>query len=205
MHCSQIEDLLSSYIDHELLPEEILFVEKHLEYCHSCRQILADIQKTSNLLQSLPNVPMPDGFQEQLHELLAGVKQDTYISTKGRFGQNWLQCIFNSYRMVSAALILIVCFAAYSLTTFYRNMSYTEQMPALMNAEVAVSEDDNAESKSREKVMQSEQDVNLNSVTEENEKRPKSDQSKGHIFSIVAILIALPLLILINIPKFRRK
>jgi hypothetical protein len=36
---------------------------------------------------------MPDGFQEQLHELLAGVKQDTYMSTKRRFGQNWL-CVF---------------------------------------------------------------------------------------------------------------
>jgi hypothetical protein len=27
MHCSQIEDLLSAYIDHELLSEEMVFVE----------------------------------------------------------------------------------------------------------------------------------------------------------------------------------
>jgi len=205
MHCSDIEDILSSYLDNELLPEESIFVEKHLEHCYSCRQLLADMQKTSNLLQSLPNVPMPDGFQEQLHELLAGVKQDTYVSDKGRFGQNWLQSLLGSYRMVSAALILILCFAAYSFTSFYRNMSYSEQMPDLINAEVAVSEEDSAEFKSRERSLQTEKDGNQNTLTTENENRLMFNLSKGQIFSIVVILITVPLLILINISRFRRK
>ncbi len=56
-----------------------------------------------------------------------------------------------------------------------------------MNAEVAVSEDDRAESEFKARTLQSEQDINLTSATEENEKISKTNQSKGHIFSIAAI------------------
>lgn len=216
MHCSDIEDLLSSYLDHELLPEESSFVEKHLEHCDYCRQTLADLQETSNLLQSLPNVPMPDGFQEQLHELLVEVNRDTYVSAKERFGQNWLQRLFSSYRLASTALVLVLCFVVYSFSIFYKNMSYTDQAPALMNAEIAASQedgagdrlesqDDSAELESKERASQTKKDANLKTLTKGNESTLQSNKSKGQTFLIIVMMIVVPLLMVRIISKFRRK
>lgn len=205
MQCSDMEDILSSYLDHELLPEESTFVEKHLQHCSSCRQALTDLQRTSKLLQTLPSVPMPDGFQEQLHELLVEVHGDLSGKREGQFGQRRFQGLFRSYRLVSAALIFVLCIAAYSFSALNKNMSDKEQSPALMNAEIALDQADRTESESREKVSQLEKDTNLNTLTKENESNLKLNKSQGHLFLILTLIIAVPLLIAGIISKFRRK
>ena len=51
--CSEIQELLSSYIDDFLEPMEKEKVEKHLENCPQCQKELAELQQTVQMFASL--------------------------------------------------------------------------------------------------------------------------------------------------------
>ncbi|UCH35064.1 MAG: zf-HC2 domain-containing protein [Armatimonadota bacterium] len=54
MSCRDVRELLSSYLDGRLSPSEAAEVEAHIEVCDACREELAGLRMTSQLLGSLP-------------------------------------------------------------------------------------------------------------------------------------------------------
>ena len=53
---------LSAYIDKELTPEELAHYDAHIQTCQPCQAALADLQLTSALLSSMPQVAVPRSF-----------------------------------------------------------------------------------------------------------------------------------------------
>ncbi|MCK4420904.1 zf-HC2 domain-containing protein [candidate division WOR-3 bacterium] len=58
MNCERIEELLSPYVDGELLTAEIQEVDDHLEKCEKCRELLVDFQSLSIMVKSI-EIPEP--------------------------------------------------------------------------------------------------------------------------------------------------
>jgi hypothetical protein len=82
MNCKQVRDNLSPYLDQVLSQEEVNLVEKHLEKCSSCRQELIDLKKTLSLIQGLPELPVPESFQIDLHRKLEALQQEKETKNK---------------------------------------------------------------------------------------------------------------------------
>jgi len=68
MNCSQIQEMLSAYIDDFLDDFEKAEVEKHIQTCAICQQELIDLRHTVSLLRSLGEVCIPEDFHKQLME-----------------------------------------------------------------------------------------------------------------------------------------
>lgn len=66
MHCDDIHEMLSAYIDEVLDEQDVLEVEKHVRTCDSCRQELAALRETVKILNSLGEVTPPEEFRSQL-------------------------------------------------------------------------------------------------------------------------------------------
>ncbi len=71
MSCREIETLLALYVDDALTPVETRSVERHLETCATCRDLLASLRQDQRLLASLPMIAPPDGFSEALLQRLS--------------------------------------------------------------------------------------------------------------------------------------
>lgn len=67
MNCRQARELLSPYIDGELPAAERAQLEDHLEQCEDCRSELGELRALVDVLGSLPEEPLPEGFAEALH------------------------------------------------------------------------------------------------------------------------------------------
>ncbi len=59
-----IQELLSSYVDGDLSPEQRRLVEEHLERCAACREDLHLLRETLDALHDLPDLRAPAGFTE---------------------------------------------------------------------------------------------------------------------------------------------
>ena len=70
MHCSQITDLLSEYVDDALDPSTRAHVEEHLADCRTCAAELASLRTYLEAMDSLPQVQAPAGFLTSVHERL---------------------------------------------------------------------------------------------------------------------------------------
>mgnify|MGYP000993568606 CR=1 FL=1 len=136
MQCLDMEYLLSSYLDRELPPDEADLVEKHLKQCPSCREVFADLQETSSLIRSLPDVPMPSGFQEQLRQRLVQAHQELFGQEEGQIKEREnnrnmrkvrntrsvlsdlfspISSLFRSYRWATVMVIVFLCLGGYNI------------------------------------------------------------------------------------------
>ncbi len=75
MKCRYREELLSAYIDDELLPTEKENFKHHLAACADCRLRLKKISITRRDLQRLRRVNLPAGFASRLHAGLIDAKR----------------------------------------------------------------------------------------------------------------------------------
>ncbi|HWI55305.1 MAG TPA: DUF4349 domain-containing protein [Desulfobacteria bacterium] len=66
MHCSEIREMLSFYIDDVLEQTDRARVEGHLNTCGTCRQELEDLQASVRLIRSLGEVLPPENFRSEL-------------------------------------------------------------------------------------------------------------------------------------------
>ncbi|WP_404429509.1 anti-sigma factor family protein [Sutcliffiella horikoshii] len=94
MKCFEF-DQLAAYVDGILTEEENSHVEKHLEFCPSCREVVTALQKEDVFLQETIQSPvLPAGFDD---EVLS--KLEPYQAKKKRW--NW------SYQLLTAASIVL--------------------------------------------------------------------------------------------------
>ncbi|QIB69465.1 hypothetical protein Ami103574_09040 [Aminipila butyrica] len=70
MTCLEVEELLSAYVDHQLDPEQMAQMARHIEGCTSCQQSVKILQEMLEQLTSLGDVPLPRAFDETLHQAL---------------------------------------------------------------------------------------------------------------------------------------
>jgi hypothetical protein len=73
MNCDGVSDLLSAYLDGELVPGELLRVEQHLRRCHACADSVTSLRQTIALVASLDEVDVPAAFHAKLHSRLVAM------------------------------------------------------------------------------------------------------------------------------------
>lgn len=60
--CHKVRGMLSEYIDNRLDSEDRGVVERHLEICEACSNELESLQMTVQLLNQVPEMPVPRSF-----------------------------------------------------------------------------------------------------------------------------------------------
>ena len=66
MDCQTVRSLLVPYLDGELAPAQVAWVESHCEVCASCRVARQLLQSQSLKLATLPPAPMSDSLAREL-------------------------------------------------------------------------------------------------------------------------------------------
>ncbi len=66
MNCERIEELLSLYLEGALSPKEKNAVEKHLDSCSACAQLLDALRDTCRALASIPELEVSPGLLSRL-------------------------------------------------------------------------------------------------------------------------------------------
>ncbi|MDD3925629.1 MAG: zf-HC2 domain-containing protein [bacterium] len=75
MNCRYREDMISTYMDGELLPGEAEGLREHLAACPECRRRLEELSDVRGHLQKMSRVDPPAGFAARLHARLADEEQ----------------------------------------------------------------------------------------------------------------------------------
>ncbi|MGE5557954.1 MAG: anti-sigma factor family protein [Bacillota bacterium] len=68
MECLYLQNLLSAYLDGELLPEEKQRIRKHLFFCETCRKELETLQQTKSILSRLDVQESPIDFVSAIQD-----------------------------------------------------------------------------------------------------------------------------------------
>ena len=66
MTCKKVRVRLSSYLDGELPKEESIRIESHLQACPRCAEELDSLNAMGRLLDGLPGMEIPPGFEQRL-------------------------------------------------------------------------------------------------------------------------------------------
>lgn len=83
--CSEINELMSMYIDNELDSIQRSEFEKHIENCDPCKKELENIMYIVNLCSDIEEQDLPENFKVQLHEKLVQVKLEEENKNKTAF------------------------------------------------------------------------------------------------------------------------
>lgn len=75
MKCNEIRELLSLYIDNMLEDELKSEVEKHIAFCPECKKEYEELKELSQILSDLPEVPLPENFDQRIHDALVASKK----------------------------------------------------------------------------------------------------------------------------------
>lgn len=136
MNCKKVQDYLSPYLDHVLSPEDTRTVEKHLEKCPICRQELEDLQETVHMMQTLPDITLPAGFNQQLRNKLGAVQSETQrYKEKGRL--NSFRKFPYRWASLGMAAVLMLFLYGFISPTWYKSMSQSD----IPNAEISQNEE----------------------------------------------------------------
>jgi anti-sigma factor RsiW len=73
LECKHVWEHISGYLDHQLDPELLTAVEKHLETCEVCSAILDSTRNILVLTADDRTYELPLGYSARLHERLAAV------------------------------------------------------------------------------------------------------------------------------------
>ena len=75
MNCTQVRDLMSSYLDDALVPSERAEVESHLTKCSACTAELTSLAHVVSLVHALPEVAVPAGFHRSVMAAVAAARR----------------------------------------------------------------------------------------------------------------------------------
>ncbi len=92
MRCEQIEERLEAYVDGELLADDTLAINSHLEACRLCRQNLESRLEIQRIFREEIKVQAPDYLQDRILKVAAASGADDRVlsSTKGHAFGRWL-------------------------------------------------------------------------------------------------------------------
>ena len=75
MTCDTVREKLTEYLDGALPQEEMKSIREHLLLCPSCNREYLALSEIKELLGQTFKAPLPEGFDERLHEALLQEKQ----------------------------------------------------------------------------------------------------------------------------------
>ncbi len=70
LHCDEVTELLSDYVDAELEPARRVQYERHLAGCDRCRSLVDDCKRLVQIARTLGAAQMPHEVRERLHQRL---------------------------------------------------------------------------------------------------------------------------------------
>ena len=76
LHCKQVWEFISEYIDHRLEPSVLADMENHLENCEICSAILDSTRNVLVLTADNRTFELPVGYSERLHRRLEEVLRE---------------------------------------------------------------------------------------------------------------------------------
>lgn len=79
MNCEECKDLLWLYLEDELTTAEANEIAYHIEHCAVCKEEMESIKKMKNMLDSLPEMELPEGYHK---DLMGKLEQETETKTK---------------------------------------------------------------------------------------------------------------------------
>ena len=97
MNHSDIQDHMADYLEGHLLLEKRALFDAHLDDCEACMSEIRDVQRTVNLLKSLPEPDMPEGFSDSVMRLVREADARPH----------WLQSLTEALGMLSRPRILV--------------------------------------------------------------------------------------------------
>ncbi|ATW23778.1 anti-sigma factor family protein [Candidatus Formimonas warabiya] len=210
MNCLDIQDLLSPYLDDVLTSEEILMVENHLEGCPSCRKDLAELKETVALIQSIPEVPLPSDFSDQIHDLLTKVHEDKNREMPLETGRKWWKKFAGPQRIfVAAAAMIIIVLSLFGSDLFQKPQQDGGQAPSIMSAQPA-GEEESAASKSpaEDQDLQSESSTaerSMKSSVQKDGTQEKNIQvfTRGKVQTIIIFIVVTAAAVLVAGKAFK--
>lgn len=89
MNCEQVEELLSTYLDNALAPEEWQEVAAHLQRCTSCSAILTEYSRNDALLSRLPRVSPNPALRDRIFSSPEFLELTGTFDTGSEAKQDW--------------------------------------------------------------------------------------------------------------------
>jgi len=77
LECKHVWERISEYLDHQLDPQLLMDIEKHLENCEVCSAILDSTRNILILTADNRTYELPVGYSERLHARLEKVIRQT--------------------------------------------------------------------------------------------------------------------------------
>jgi anti-sigma factor RsiW len=108
MNCEWVQDQLSSFIDHEVGPEERLRIEQHLEGCESCRAEVSQLMAVGNLMRQSELIVDTQAVWERVASQLDG--QPITIVRNNANSPKWI------YAILATAASVILVWVAFSVS-----------------------------------------------------------------------------------------
>ncbi|MFW5988586.1 MAG: DUF4349 domain-containing protein [bacterium] len=102
MNCRQVNELLSSYIDGELRPEEMEGISEHLEKCSDCQKEYEALYQTVNQLRNMNDLEPPADFHDRFVNRLSKEKKKPLFTYWKSIG--------------AAAAVLLILFVGFGLS-----------------------------------------------------------------------------------------
>jgi len=135
MDCRKIEQLISPFLDGELVSVEAGAVRSHLSVCASCQQEYEDLVRVSVSLQQMGEVlvPAPIGFKDTLMQRINEEKVITPVQTSRWFKRSWRQAAVGA----AAALLLIFGATSMNMSPVFRiaeNTPIIESQPGVSSS-----------------------------------------------------------------------
>ncbi|MDR2771777.1 MAG: zf-HC2 domain-containing protein [Clostridiales Family XIII bacterium] len=87
MDCNCALELLSPYVDDLLDEAEAGALRSHLDACAACGEACAQLLRIREALLSIPDVPLPEGFDERLRQALARSSEEAPAGAADRLSR----------------------------------------------------------------------------------------------------------------------
>jgi len=107
--CGRIQEKLTAYADGQLNPKERETVEEHLRVCPACRESALQAQRLSNLLVSVPALPVPTDLTAQIQAAVRNRSARSKIHRMPAIMVWWREA--SVPLRAAASFILVVTFA----------------------------------------------------------------------------------------------
>ncbi|GEM_PF-2777043 len=139
-NCLEIQDQISRYLDNDLDIEMRIELEKHLEYCDSCRNEVEEIKRVINLCNNIYEEKLPDHFTEGLHSKLLLLKSEQSEKSNGNKNGILSRVISFNHRYIKigtsiAAIAIIALIIRMGMNWNPTNFWATGSSPAENNAQ----------------------------------------------------------------------
>ncbi|MGI6575183.1 MAG: DUF4349 domain-containing protein [bacterium] len=137
MRCSEVKELLSSYVDGMLPAWQMQAVDEHLSLCPSCQEELQLLEQTINLLRDLPEIEPPEDLTASI---MAGLPQPK-VKNKGLapFWRKFKGRPLGGWAAAAACFLLIAVIASKGLLPGFLLGAGTQQTADTAMPELASS------------------------------------------------------------------